>query len=320
MSRPLRIEYPGAWYHVMNRGAGRQTIFDHDDHRVLFLALLRETVEMFKVEIHAYCLMDNHYHLLVKTPHANLSRAMRHLNGLYTQRYNRSIKTDGSLFRGRYKAILVDADAYLLCVSRYIHRNPLEAGLVKMAERYAWSSYRAYIGLDTSPRWLTRFDTLSMIGQRNRAKRYQEFVEVGTDQATVDFYGKNKLAAILGQEAFVRRLREDVKPHQEQPDSRNQPRDIVMGDIIRAVADEFETDEASILNTPRGRGKQNLARSAALYIARKIAGQPLAGIAADYGLTHYGSVSGAISRFEGMMSVDAQLKRKVSRVIKVINK
>ena len=320
MSRPLRIEYPGAWYHVMNRGAGRQAIFAHDDHRALYLELLREIVEMFKVEVHAYCLMDNHYNLLIKAPHANLSRAMRHLNGVYTQRFNRSVKTDGSLFRGRYKAIIVDADAYLLSVSRYIHRNPVEADIVKKAERYAWSSYRAYIGLDIPPPWLTRSDTLSMIGQRNRERRYQDFIEAGLDQATADFYGKKKLATILGQPLFVRRLNGDIKPHREQPDSRTLQHDIAMGDILLAVAEVFETDAASILKTPRGRGQQNLARSAALYIARKVAGKPLAEIAADFGLAHYGSVSGAISRFEGMMDADAQLKKKVSLVIKTINK
>ena len=96
---------------------------------------------MFKVETHAYCLMDNHYHLLLRTPQGNLSRAMRHLNGVYTQRYNRIQKTDGPLYRGRYKAILIDVDAYLLNVSRYIHRNPIEACIVRRAERYPWSSY-----------------------------------------------------------------------------------------------------------------------------------------------------------------------------------
>ena len=139
----------------------------HDTHRRLFLELLREIQAMFSVETHAYCLMDNHYHLLVRTPKANLSRAMRHLNGLYTQRYNRIEKTDGPLYRGRYKAILIDADAYLLNVSRYIHRNPLEARIVKKADNYPWSSYAAFIGKVTAPPWLTREDTLAMVGLRN---------------------------------------------------------------------------------------------------------------------------------------------------------
>lgn len=320
MSRPLRIEYPGAWYHVMNRSAGRKAIFDHDAASFLFLELLRDIVAMFKVEIHAYCLMDNHYHLLVKTPNGNLGRALRHLNGVYTQRHNRSVNTDGPLFRGRYKAILVDADAYLLSVSRYIHRNPVAAGIVGKAEHYAWSSYCAFIGQDAPPRWLTRTDTLSMIGQRNREKRYQDFIEAGIDQAAADFYSKKKLAPIFGRESFVRRLSEDIKPHQEQPDSRARPHEIAMGDILRAVAQVFETGETLILKTPRGRGQQNLARGAALYIARRVAGKSLNEIAAEFGLSHYGSVSGAISRFGSRMSGNAQLSRKISRAVKSINR
>lgn len=126
MSRPLRIVYEGAWYHVMNRGAGRRTIFHSDTYRQLFLALLGEITQTFGVEVHAYCLMDNHYHLLLHTPRANLSAAMRHLQRLYTQRHNRMEQTDGPLFRGRFKAILVDADHYLssnlfLCTGFGVH-------------------------------------------------------------------------------------------------------------------------------------------------------------------------------------------------------
>src|SRR5438105_9383616 len=108
MARPLRIEYENAWYHVMNRGARSQSIFKNDSHRELFLALLQEIQQRFEVELHAYCLMSNHYHLLIRTPRANLGRAMRHLDGVYTQLYNKSLFIDGPLFRGRYKSCLID--------------------------------------------------------------------------------------------------------------------------------------------------------------------------------------------------------------------
>lgn len=136
MTRPLRIEYPDAYYHVMNRGRGRQAIFHDQAYFDAFLATLSEAHERFSLEIYAYCLMSNHFHLLVKTPEGNLQRAMRHVGGVYTQRYNRLKKTDGPLFRGRYKAILVDADEYLLHLSRYIHRNPLEAHMVDDLTNY----------------------------------------------------------------------------------------------------------------------------------------------------------------------------------------
>ena len=126
MSRPLRIEYEDAFYHVMNRGRGRENTFLSDGDFKYFLYCIEQASLRFNIEVHSYCLMTNHYHLLIKTPDANLGRAMKHINGLYTQYFNRAHNTDGALFRGRYKAVLVDADNYLLHVSRYIHRNPIE--------------------------------------------------------------------------------------------------------------------------------------------------------------------------------------------------
>lgn len=124
MARPLRIEYPGAYYHVMNRGQSRRNIFMEDKGRQSFLDLLADIARLWKVEIFAYCSMDNHYHLLLSTPTGELSRPMRHLNGIYTQKFNRVHHRDGPLFRGRYKAILIDAEEYFLSVVRYIHKNP----------------------------------------------------------------------------------------------------------------------------------------------------------------------------------------------------
>ena len=126
MPRLLRIEYENAFYHVMNRGRARETIFHNEAYYKAFLITLDEASKRFDCVIHAYCLMGNHYHLLLQTPKANLSRIMRHINGVYTQRHNRLKLVDGPLFRGRFKAILVDADSYLLQLSRYIHRNPIE--------------------------------------------------------------------------------------------------------------------------------------------------------------------------------------------------
>ncbi len=158
MPRPVRIEYEGACYHVMNRGRGRQPIFHATAYFHAFLETLAEAHERFGVVIHGYCLMGNHYHLLLQTPHGNLGRVMRHMNGVYTQRYNRLKPTDGPLFRGRYKAIVVEADNYLLQLSRYIHRNPIERKppLVDSLDSYPWSSYPAYINHTKSPTWEAR--------------------------------------------------------------------------------------------------------------------------------------------------------------------
>jgi REP element-mobilizing transposase RayT len=202
MSRQTRIEYEGAWYHVVNRGAGRQRVFRTDSQRRYFLSLLGETAERFKAEWHAYCLMGNHCHLMVRTPEGNLQRIMRHVNGLYTQYFNRSARRDGTLFRGRYKAVLVDVEAYWLELSRYIHRNPLEAGLVEDLASYRWSSYRAYCGLEKAPGWLTTGFILNARGRRDRHRRYAVFVAEETADALVTFYGKAKLSPILGNDEF----------------------------------------------------------------------------------------------------------------------
>ena len=133
MSRPLRIEYPGAWYHVMNRGRRHCDVFEEEEDFHLFLDILKNTSKMWNLKVSAYCLMSNHYHLLVQTPDGNLSRCMRHLNGVYTQRFNRRHDYDGQLFRGRYKAILVEEDHYLLELLRYIHCNPTRLDLSKVS-------------------------------------------------------------------------------------------------------------------------------------------------------------------------------------------
>lgn len=147
MSRPLRIEYSGAWYHVMNRGRRSERIFHGRKDYQAFVQLLGDTSEMWNLRVSAYCLMPNHYHLLVQMPVANISRAMRHLNGVYTHRFNRRHGIDGPLFKGRYKAIVVSADSYLLQLVRYIHRTPIKAGVAANMEDYLYSSHKGYLSV-----------------------------------------------------------------------------------------------------------------------------------------------------------------------------
>ena len=318
MSRPLRIEFKGACYHVMNRGAGRQDIFTRNDHRLIFLELLREIHEMFRAQIHAYCLMDNHYHLLISTPDGNLNRVMRHINGVYTQRYNRLEKTDGPLFRGRYKAILVDADAYLLCVSRYIHLNPVAAGIVKQAHQFHWSSYRAYIGKVVPPAWLNTDTTLAMVGVRARHQRYQAFVNGGVDVDTQRFYGSKKQAPIYGRPSFVKKIEKRLTPHREVPEHRQVRPPISFSQLIECTATVFNIEKAQIVKATRGRGEYNTARGAAMYLSRKCAGYSLQDIAIYFGLASYGSVSGQIHRFQQVLSSNADVQRLVEQIVQKI--
>lgn len=207
MSRPLRIIYPDAWYHVMNRGQSRVQIYREQDDYFAFVELLREASAMWKVRIAAYCLMSNHYHLLVQTPGANLSRFMRHINGLYTQYFNRTYKSDGPLFRGRYKSIVVESDSYLLELVRYIHRNPLQGGLVKHLEDYRWSSHRMYISRGNEVNWLHKDYVLSML-DTDKQKRRQAYINFMKKEEEADMisklYSKGEVAFVTGNKGFHR--------------------------------------------------------------------------------------------------------------------
>jgi REP element-mobilizing transposase RayT len=180
MSRPLRIEFPGAFYHVYSRGIARDPIFGSDLHRRLFLGILSKVVERYKLRVHSYCLMSNHYHLLLETLEANLSLAMRQLHGVYGQAYNRLSKRPGPVFQGRFKACVVDEDAYLLALCRYIVLNPVRAKMVERAEQWTWSSHRGMAGLSLAPAWLTTDTVLGMSGgktTKGTRLRYRRFVE-----------------------------------------------------------------------------------------------------------------------------------------------
>ena len=181
MARPLRLEYPGALYHVTSRGNARGAIVRDDRDRQAFLALLGAVVERYHWICHAYCLMGNHYHLLIETPEANLSAGMRQVNGLYTQRFNRRHRRVGHLLQGRFKAIVVDKDSYLLELARYIVLNPVRARMVRRPKDYAWSSYRATAGGASPQPWLTRDWLLSQFAKtRPRAQAaYRAFVQEG---------------------------------------------------------------------------------------------------------------------------------------------
>jgi putative transposase len=214
MARPLRIEYPGALYHVTSRGNAREPIFLDDADRRLFLLRLGEAVECHRWLCHAYCLMTNHYHLVVETPEANLSRGMRNLNGRYSQSFNRRHDRVGHLLQGRFTGILVERESHLLELARYVVLNPLRAGMVTQAEEYAWSSLRATVGLSAAPSWLTPGPLLARFGSRSR---YLEFVREGVDAGSP---WTARRGVLLGSEEFIERLagRLDMKAaHREFP-------------------------------------------------------------------------------------------------------
>ncbi|WP_447970143.1 transposase [Nitrospira sp. M1] len=313
MARPFRIEFEGAWYHVMNRGASRRKVFTTDEQRQYFLALLADTSERFNAEWHAYCLMDTHYHLLVRTPEANLQRIMRHVNGLYTQFYNRTEGRDGPLFRGRYKAILVEAQAYWTQLSRYIHRNPLEAKLVKRLDRYRWSSYPAYIGKHKRPPWLTSHYILKSLASRGAIDAYKAYVAEGIDDEIVEFYAKSKQPPILGSDAFKQTLKLRNK-NIDVPDLREARVRLTVKRIVEVVCQHLNVTMKSVWALKRGRTSSNPARGMAMYLCQHVGNMKLREIARKFGLKHYASASSSIRQFEARLAKDRQLQKHLKQI------
>jgi putative transposase len=315
MARPLRIEYSGAWYHVMNRGAGRRTIFKNNAQRRYFLSLLQDTHDRFNAEWHAYCLMGNHYHLLLRTPEANLQRIMRHLNGLYTQFFNRSERKDGSLFRGRYKAILVDAQSYWLQLSRYIHRNPLEAKLCYSLTQYPWSSYRAYIGADKAPDWLTTKYTLNAIGTRNVHLRYKAYVSKPVGPEIQKFYDRKKINPVLGDDAFKTKVLARKPKTVDVPELGTARVVPSLNQVIETTCRYYNVDENTIWRQIRGKGVTSPARSVAMYLFQHAANMRLAEIAETFGLASYASAGATIRQVKQRRATDKTLDESINYII-----
>lgn len=258
---------------------------------------LAESHARFDAIVHAYCLMGNHYHLLIETPRANLDRIMRHINGVYTQRYNRRKRTDGPLFRGRYKAILIDEDAYLLEVGRYIHRNPAE---VKGANdnalsSYRWSSYPSYINETAAPDWLHREKSYQMLAHKNRYVGYRDFVLQGNGADTDKFYGKGNTGSIFGDKLFRQAILEKKETLRVVGDLAHALSERpTMASIVKAVAVVYGTEKHAIVHKAKGRAKRNVARQMAMYCSQELGDHSLAQIASYFCLTNVGSASAAI--------------------------
>lgn len=217
MARPLRIEYNGSVYHITSRGNERKAIFRDDEDRARILDILHAVNKRYNWLCHAYCLMNNHYHIVIETPDGNISKGMRQLNGVYTQTYNRRHDRVGHIFQGRYKAILIQKESHLLEVCRYVVLNPVRAKTAKKPEEWRWSSYRGTIGKEKPHSCLTTDWILGQYGIRRRAaeKKYREFVEAGIGGEGI--WKEAKGQGILGKKEFkekqLRYLRgyEDIK-------------------------------------------------------------------------------------------------------------
>lgn len=206
MTRPLRIELAGGLYHVTSRGDRREDIYFGDADRIAWLETFNQVCARFNWTCHAWCQMTNHYHIVIETAEGNLAQGMRQLNGVYTQTVNRSHKRTGHVFQGRYKAIMVEKDSYLLELARYVVLNPLRARMVRDVANWRWSSYRAMIGTETAPEWLqTDWILGQFASQRGRAiKRYIDFVRAGV--GLPGLWDKLRGQVYLGGDAFLARM------------------------------------------------------------------------------------------------------------------
>lgn len=315
MARPLRIEYPGAVYHVMNRGQARLATFRTPADYATFLQVLSEAHALWGVEVLAYCLLPNHYHLCVRTPRGNLGRIMRHLNGVYTQRFNRAHRRDGPLFRGRYKAILVEAEAYLGAVVRYIHLNPVKAKLTKKPEAYRWSSHAGYLKPVTAPTWMVPQDLLESLGT---PRAFHAFVVAGNEATLEAFYAAERQRPVLGTEGFLEKMKTNgpsysrEHPRHERVQVRPSGRQ-----VCQQVAAVFHVTVASLKKGRRG--EANEARKVAMYLVKRLCDLTLQETAGHFGVASYGVVGWACAQVRAKLKRDKRFKTQVEQVENVFS-
>ncbi len=319
MSRPLRIEYPGAVYHVMNRGLNQNIVFLNKKDYELFLSTLDEGCRLFNVIVYAYCLMPNHYHLLIRTPSGNLSRFMRHLNGVYTQRFNREHGRDGPLYRGRFKGILVQEDEYLLEVVRYIHNNPVKAKIVERLSQFRWSSHKAYIGRKKTFSNLDISFPLKYFSQ-NRKKAvelYRRFMSEIPDVEVEKFYDAKKQGSILGGTEFIERIRDKYVLNDPSPEIEVKEKMRIRGEKVILIIEKEVCSLFGVkkIDLSRGkRGSSNIARQAALFLSKELSGLKLSEIGLYFGLDSYRTVGSHCLRFRDKLMSNKRLMKKYNRL------
>lgn len=317
MARPLRVEYPGAFYHVINRGNAGEDIFKSLRDREKFLEYLETATSRFFIRIHTYCLMTNHYHVLVETPEANLSRVMKWINVSYAVYFNTKRKRHGHLFQGRFKSVLVDADEYLKQLSRYIHLNPVRAKMVESVSDYQWSSYGFFIGKKKSPKWLETDWLLSQFGrnQKEGKKNYKAFVEKVDIESLEDPSNEIVGGFILGDEGFIKWVKEQFLSCQTDDRERPQltelkPR-VKTHEIVSAVAESFDCEPSHIW--AKGK-KRNIARDVAMYLSVNLTGKG----GKELGRI-FGNVSGAAitMRYKALSEQITRNRKLKSRITKL---
>ncbi len=305
----------------MNRGRRQDNIFLEEGDYRLFLEVLQDTSKQWNLEVAAYCLMSNHYHILVCTPEGNISRCMRHLNGVYTQRFNQNHAIDGSLFRGRYKSVLVEEDHHLLELLRYVHRNPVKANITPNLEDYLWSSHKGYLAGNRGWSWLTRDPLLTMFsGKRQQAyAAYLDFVQQPDSADLEAFYSRQKVSPVFGSFAFVEKIKNLFVSHAEEteiPEMRVFKATFL--EVLTAVCQVCQVSDQEIYKSRRG--QTNIARDLVVYSMRKHSRQTLQQIGHHLGIEKYSSVSSAVQRIKKQLKDDRELSELVEKIDQTLRK
>lgn len=313
MGRPLRIEYPGALYHITSRGNERKKIYLDEEDKIKFLETLQDYHARYAILIHSYVLMDNHYHLILETPKGNLLKVMHGINGGYTAYFNRKYKRSGHLFQGRYKGIVVDKDNYLVELSRYVHLNPVRAEITARPEQYRWSSYPGYIGKARELKWVEYSWILSQFGSsaKRAREKYKGYVEEGMkkriETPLKNVYGQ----IILGEEGFIEKIKLTLKGKDLSHEIAERKRLMVKlnpEEIIKKVAETFGEEEVAIKEKGR---KDNIAKKVALYFIHRYSGLSNTEIGKIFGGIHFSTISKASFRLKEEMAEDKGLARFV---------
>jgi REP element-mobilizing transposase RayT len=311
MARMTRLEFEGAVYHVMSRGTEKKDIFVSPGDSKRFIELLEQMSERFAVDIYAYVLMGNHYHLLMETVRPNLSKAMHYLNSVYSQHFNHCHKRVGHFFQGRYFAILIEKDSYLLEVSRYIHLNPVRAGIVRRPEQYVWSSYREYIGKEKK-RWVKTGAVMDQFsGRKERAHRfYREFVEDALESRENPL--RDAVAGlVLGSEKFVRKIREALADSEDDGSRRTIPEQaLAFEDVLGLVSRKMNVPKKRILQTGK---RDNLPRKICMCLLRELTDLSNAEIAARFSTTEAAASKMAL-RTREEMNQNPKLKKQILEI------
>ena len=337
--RPLRIYVPGAWYHLTARGNERRDIFRGAEDRPLFMSRVAEMRERYALRLHAYVLLDNHFHLLVEPVEDNLSRAMQWLGVSYSQWFNRRHRRVGHLFQGRFKAIVVDWQSCGLELSRYVHLNPVRTGRqglgktdrhghrqgagrgvaaegvrqrLRVLTDYRWSSYRAYVGMERKPDWLETGPVLALLGGRRREQRqqYQRYVEAGLLEGAIACpWERVRGQVALGDALFVERLQERLQGDEREQSGLRQLKARPGWERAVKIVEEMKKESWEEFRDRRG----DWGRDVTLWLGRRVCGLKLQELAEYAGLSHYGSVSTALRYLQARLVQDAALSRLLSQ-------